>query len=261
MTPAQFIERLGEGHIAPGEIAGQALQFFEQYPRGGYPPETEDILSAMLMAGDRDDKDLTVIMQGIRNNGPAVGKADDIKNESKATTLRELYNSGVTGQLANKIADTPVNKTEVSSTGGDIWRFPPERGVLKVIPMNAEGVAGAGLAKQMKQKFPNTARAYTKHAMNGYFYTNGKFDPTRAIVDSQNNLMLVATKDKWKNPSKMEYIDGVIEAIKSNIEKRKAKKIIIPKIGAGLGGLKWPEVRQRILDGMQGTEVEILFVE
>lgn len=53
----------------------------------------------------------------------------------------------------------------------------------------------------------------------------------------------MATKDHWKDPSRIEWIKLGMSNLFSDSQELGFNKVAIPKIGCGLGRLDWHEVR------------------
>ena len=105
-------------------------------------------------------------------------------------------------------------------------------------PVNCVGTMGAGLAKQFRDKYGDTIyRTYCKH---------GLLKPGKTMVvatdDDEKSILLFPTKDHWKDPSKIEYIESGLQDVAINIQRGVIDgSIAFPKIGCGLGGLDWEE--------------------
>lgn len=108
-----------------------------------------------------------------------------------------------------------------------------------VNPVNCVGVMGAGLALAFKNKFPQNFLKY-KIQCDQKKLTVGK-----CLTTYENNKYIInfPTKDHYKDPSKIEYIKEGLLALSRHIEHYDIKSIAIPALGAGLGDLKWSEVK------------------
>lgn len=113
---------------------------------------------------------------------------------------------------------------------------------IPVIPVNMEGVMGAGLAKQAKERLPGMLDRYRKELRTGnlrlghpvYVLPEGNW-PTR-----NRGVILFATKDRYSQPSRYDWIDrGMREiAIMANTSIGFSNNHIwVPALGCGLGGL------------------------
>jgi O-acetyl-ADP-ribose deacetylase (regulator of RNase III) len=54
------------------------------------------------------------------------------------------------------------------------------------------------------------------------------------------------TKDHWRNPSKLEYIEKGLADLKQCVRSIGLTSVAIPALGCGLGELDWPSVKARI---------------
>jgi O-acetyl-ADP-ribose deacetylase (regulator of RNase III) len=133
-----------------------------------------------------------------------------------------------------------------------------------VIPTNCIGTQGAGLARQAAKRWPAWSRHYTawcserrcteRRMMPGQVHTY------RTGFSCDPQIIAVATKDHWRDPSRIEWIESGIESITEVVLNRGFTSIAIPALGCGLGGLDWNDVRPLIeaaAERMPGTLVMI----
>jgi O-acetyl-ADP-ribose deacetylase (regulator of RNase III) len=124
-----------------------------------------------------------------------------------------------------------------------------------VIPVNCRGVAGRGLALQCKQRYPGWFEDYQCACRMGhlgigrityYVEERGQWCGRRFI-----NL---ATKEDWRVPSRLQYIQAGLVATVDFLKRRGVvKRVAFPMLGCGAGGLDWEDVRpvmERCLDGL-----------
>jgi O-acetyl-ADP-ribose deacetylase (regulator of RNase III) len=105
--------------------------------------------------------------------------------------------------------------------------------------VNCEGYMGKGIAYQFKHKFPENNKDYVRACKAGqlqigklhYTYEQGKI------------IINFPTKNKWREKSKIEYIEKGLNALVDLIERLNIKSISIPPLGSGNGGLRWTEVK------------------
>lgn len=128
--------------------------------------------------------------------------------------------------------------------------------------VNTVGVMGKGIALQFKEAFLNNNKAYID-ACNKKELLPGKL---LAVWDE--NLQLgkkliinFPTKEHWRYPSKYEYIEKGLVALRELLQKEKVKSIAIPPLGCGNGGLKWDKVKPMIENALGGLETEIIVFE
>lgn len=112
--------------------------------------------------------------------------------------------------------------------------------------VNCVGVMGAGLAKAFKDRFPHMNEQYEVKCSRGLLRP-GQLDIY--VVDSTPKYIInFPTKDDWKHPSRMEYIQEGIAALHFEVFKWKIRSVAIPALGCGLGGLDWKDVKPELMD-------------
>lgn len=123
-----------------------------------------------------------------------------------------------------------------------------------VCPVNMVGVMGAGLAAQMERSIPGLAHAYTEAIKTGSL----RLGHTCAV--ERFNVVLFATKDHWKYPSRLEYVSAGMNHLARWIQSRGVRSIAIPALGCGLGRLTVAQVGPVIrmaLAGLPDVRVEL----
>jgi len=108
--------------------------------------------------------------------------------------------------------------------------------------VNCEGYMGKGIAYQFKMRFPNNNKDYVRACKSGelhigslhHFYEDGTY------------IVNFPTKDRWREKSKMYYIEEGLDLLVDFIEKKSIISIAIPPLGCGNGGLNWSEVKSLI---------------
>lgn len=125
--------------------------------------------------------------------------------------------------------------------------------------VNCEGFMGKGIAYQFKQQYPETFIDYEKACQMGTLRP-GKLHTFR---EGGKLIVNFPTKDRWRNPSRMEYIESGLDELAQLICTKDIKSIAIPPLGCGNGGLAWPEVRKVIEQRLSGVpqDREIILYE
>ena len=128
--------------------------------------------------------------------------------------------------------------------------------------VNTKGIMGAGLARQFKSYFPRMFADYKRMCDLGQFKT-GLVTCHRETWN--NNLIWVInfpTKDDWRDPSRLEYIDTGLKDLNRAIRSIGVQSIAVPPLGCGLGGLQWTVVKALIEQHLADlTDVRILIYE
>lgn len=127
-----------------------------------------------------------------------------------------------------------------------------------VIPVNCVGVMGAGLAKQFANKFPVGEEIYNSMCetktikMKSVAWGFTDFDVKRRVV-------FFPTKYHWSDKSNYDEIEASLRAMKWSVNVLpEIESIAIPKIGCGLGGLKWEKVHKLIVDILGPAEFDTI---
>jgi O-acetyl-ADP-ribose deacetylase (regulator of RNase III) len=112
--------------------------------------------------------------------------------------------------------------------------------------VNTVGVMGKGIALMFKEKYPENNKAYVAHCKSG------RFEPGTLFITRQSDLLgppwivNFATKQHWRHPSKMEWIESGLRELRAFIEAEGVRSVAVPPLGAGNGKLEWSAVRPRI---------------
>uniref|UniRef100_UPI001F1AEA53 type II toxin-antitoxin system antitoxin DNA ADP-ribosyl glycohydrolase DarG n=1 Tax=Vibrio anguillarum TaxID=55601 RepID=UPI001F1AEA53 len=147
----------------------------------------------------------------------------------------------------------------IEITRGDILRADAEAIVNTV---NCVGVMGRGIALQFKKAWPENFKVYaaackSKDVQPGkmFIFETGQLANPRFIIN-------FPTKRHWRGASRIEDIDSGLSALVNDIQRLGIKSIAIPPLGAGLGGLDWTVVREKIEVAMQPLkDVQVLLYE
>lgn len=119
--------------------------------------------------------------------------------------------------------------------------------------VNCVGVMGRGVALQFKKAFPENFKAYAAACQQG------KVKPGRMFVFELDTLMPryiinFPTKRHWRGNSRIEDIEAGLQDLVRVIREKRIRSIALPPLGVGLGGLPWPDVRQRIEQALSELE-------
>lgn len=120
--------------------------------------------------------------------------------------------------------------------------------------VNCVGVMGAGIAKEFKLRFPEMFKDYVKKC-NVNKIRIGKLDIYK--INDRKIIINFPTKDHWKYPSKLEYIEkGLIDFVK-NYKSWNIISIAFPQLGCGKGGLKWNDVKYLMKEYLIDLDINI----
>ena len=139
----------------------------------------------------------------------------------------------------------------ISFLTGDIFQSNAQ-GIVN--PVNTVGVMGKGLALAFKKKFPSNYLEY-KQAYERDELKTGKMlvHFTRQLITQI--IINFPTKNHWRDPSKLVYIETGLDDLITVINDHKIKSIAIPALGCGLGGLQWEQVKSMIEDKLRHLSI------
>lgn len=107
--------------------------------------------------------------------------------------------------------------------------------------VNCVGVMGAGIAKTAKKLYPQMYEDYVQRCKKKlvepgkpYLWVN----PTK----KGHWVLNFPTKDHWKNPSRIEWIEKGLSYFLKHYNKWGIQSIAFPALGCGNGGLWWIDV-------------------
>ncbi|MBP1736139.1 MAG: Appr-p processing protein [Oscillospiraceae bacterium] len=125
--------------------------------------------------------------------------------------------------------------------------------------VNCEGYMGKGIAYQFKLKFPENNADYIKACKVGSL----RIGTIHYYQEKDKIIINFPTKNKWREKSKMEYIESGLNSLILVIEELKIQSISIPPLGSGNGGLVWSDVKaliEKILSPI-ASSIDILIYE
>jgi O-acetyl-ADP-ribose deacetylase (regulator of RNase III) len=110
--------------------------------------------------------------------------------------------------------------------------------------VNIVGVMGKGIALQFRQAFPDNYNFYRKAC------EHNQVKPGKMLVfvrpTNPRYIINFPTKRHWKDKSKIEDIQDGLRDLIEVVKNRKIQSIAVPRLGCGLGGLHWEDVRPMI---------------
>jgi O-acetyl-ADP-ribose deacetylase (regulator of RNase III) len=137
-------------------------------------------------------------------------------------------------------------------TKGDM--FESEADIL-VCPVNCVGTMGKGLALQFKERFPELDAKYQAVLRSGDLHIG---QPCEVMANGQA-ICLFPTKFHWRDPSRLAWISAAMPDLAWFAERYST--VAVPKLGCGLGGLEWEDVKVLIERPLQHTESRIYIYE
>jgi O-acetyl-ADP-ribose deacetylase (regulator of RNase III) len=124
--------------------------------------------------------------------------------------------------------------------------------------VNTVGVMGKGIALMFKERFPANFKEYAAACKEGTVRIGEMFVTTNNGFDGPRWIINFPTKQQWFQPTKLEWIQKGLTALKTVIREKQIQSIALPPLGCGNGGLNWKIVRpiiERELGGIEGVEI------
>lgn len=123
---------------------------------------------------------------------------------------------------------------------------------------NCAGAMGKGIAVQFKTKFPEMYKIYKQMCKTGTYQPGDVYD----FDYGKGHVYNLGTQVSWKTSAKLEYIQKALTNMLLCAERYNVKAIAMPAIGAGLGGLKWEDVKKEIENASQSyPNIDLYVVE
>lgn len=140
-------------------------------------------------------------------------------------------------------------------TSGNMFDYPAD---ILCNTVNCVGVMGKGVALEFKKRYPAMFRVYRQVCRRGDLSPGGLFPwktPDGRLVIN------FATKDHWRDPSRYSYIRDGLNLLRQLLLVHRGKRVHIPALGCGNGGLDWNEVRPMIQNALEDVDAEIWVFE
>ena len=119
---------------------------------------------------------------------------------------------------------------------GDIFKSPAQ---VIVNTVNTVGVMGKGIALEFKKRYPDMFQAYRDICDRRKLKTGSLM----LYYEPDHWVLLFPTKENWRNPSRMEYIEAGLAKFCRTYAEKGITSVAFPKLGCGNGELNWSEVQ------------------
>ena len=133
---------------------------------------------------------------------------------------------------------------------GDIFE---SKAQVIVNTVNCKGVMGKGLASAFKERYPDMFAVYQQECKSGKL----RIGRPTLYCKSTPWILNFPTKDHWRFPSKLEYLEKGLQFLASNYKKAGIKSIAFPKLGAQNGKLSWGEVGPLMAKYLSQLDIDV----
>ncbi len=119
------------------------------------------------------------------------------------------------------------------------------------------GKLDAGIAAAFKKRWPRLEEEYGARCADGRF-TLGDVFP---FSEGDKTVFCLALQEHWKKRAKLAALDRAVVRMVELATHAGVKKIGLPRIGTGLGGLEWLRVKSVLSKVGDTTPIEIVVFE
>lgn len=133
---------------------------------------------------------------------------------------------------------------------GDIFSSPAQ---VLVNTVNTVGVMGKGIALEYKKRYPEMFNQY-KVQCDNHKLLIGKL---MLWYGPDHWILQFPTKEHWRNPSKMEYIEKGLMAFVNKYADYNISSIAFPKLGCGNGELDWTKVKPLMEKYLKNLPIDV----
>lgn len=120
--------------------------------------------------------------------------------------------------------------------------------------INCVGVMGKGIAKIYKDKYPKMFAEYKEMCAQKLIHTGCLYP---YYENNEVKILNFPTKQHWRSPSKMEYIQDGLDWFVQNYKELGITSIAFPPLGCGNGGLDWEIVGPVMYRKLKDLSIDI----
>jgi O-acetyl-ADP-ribose deacetylase (regulator of RNase III) len=131
----------------------------------------------------------------------------------------------------------------ITFTQGNLLEAPVDALVNTV---NTVGVMGKGIALMFRDRFQPNFKLYAAACKAGQVQTGRVFVTETGELSGPRWIVNFPTKQNWRSPSRLEWVVDGLQDLKRFLLENQVQSVAIPPLGAGNGGLDWPQVRREI---------------
>jgi len=122
---------------------------------------------------------------------------------------------------------------------------------------NCAGAMGKGIAVQFKKRWPKMYQEYRRLCLSNEFVPGDVF----VWEESGKTVFNMGTQRTWRAKASIPAIEKAVSTMVKMAEERGLEYVVLPQIGAGLGGLKWVTIRSVLESIAASTDVRLIVCE
>ena len=155
-------------------------------------------------------------------------------------------------QKENGLYIKKLNNMAIKHISGNIFNSKCQTIVNTI---NCVGVMGKGIAQVYKLRYPNMFQEYKFHCKNRLIKTGSLWLYTKQINSPW--ILNFPTKQHWKYPSKIEWIESGLKKFVETYEVKKITSVAFPLLGTHNGGLETKLVKELMVKHLGKCSIEI----
>ena len=107
---------------------------------------------------------------------------------------------------------------------------------------NGDAVMGAGVAKQAAERWPWLPASLGNFIIRGDGPAVLTFQAHKDDVPGLFHVVCVPTKHDWRQPSTLGLVELGVRTLIPQVNRSRWQTVALPRLGCGLGGLRWEDV-------------------
>ena len=122
---------------------------------------------------------------------------------------------------------------------------------------NCAGAMGKGIAVEFKKKWPKMYSEYHRLCKANEYKLGDVF------VWHQDNVTIfnLGTQAHWTKKAELSAIGKSVSSMLEIAKKEGINEIVMPRVGAGLGGVDWDEIKQLLLSVNKDSDITLVICE
>jgi O-acetyl-ADP-ribose deacetylase (regulator of RNase III) len=122
---------------------------------------------------------------------------------------------------------------------------------------NCAGAMGKGVAAEFRKRFPSMYEEYRRRCRDGRFALGDVF----VWHEGGITIFNLGTQQTWRVKAELSAIRKTVAHMVELAAAAGLQRIGLPRIGAGLGGLVWDDVKVVLVEVGQSTKIELRIFE
>ncbi|MEM6956329.1 MAG: macro domain-containing protein [Myxococcota bacterium] len=122
---------------------------------------------------------------------------------------------------------------------------------------NCAGSMGKGIAVAFRKRWPRMFAEYKRRCASGAFGLGDVF----LWQEADESVFNLGTQTHWRAKATMDTVETSLTSMLALAETAGVEEIALPRVGAGLGGLRWDDVRALLELLAENTSVTLIVCE